>query len=80
MDFERACVLLNAAETIEAQELLAQFKSTDWPHLKKQEREKTHRKLHKLAYPFEWNNSAPLSLEDAAKRLSGLSFPKGGGK
>lgn len=78
MDFERACKLLNAAEVIESQEVLTSLKSNDWPHLKKRDREKLHRELHKRAYPFEWSNSAPLSLDDAAKRLAGLSFPKGG--
>lgn len=80
MDFENACKWLNAADVIESQEILASFKSSDWPYLKKRDREKTHKELHKRAYPFEWNNAAPLSLADAAKRLSGLSIPKGKGK
>lgn len=80
MDFESALKWLNAADVIESQETLTAFKSTDWPHLKKRDREKLHRELHKRAYPFEWSNSAPLSIEDAAKRLSGLSIPKGKGK
>ena len=78
MDFENACKWLNAADVIESQEILTTFKSSDWPHLKKRDREKTHKELHKRAYPFEWSNSAPLSIEDAAKRLSGLAIPKGG--
>jgi hypothetical protein len=77
MDFESACKWLNAADVIESQEILATFKSSDWPYLKKRDREKTHKELHQKAYPFEWSNSAPLSIEDAAKKLSGLSIPKG---
>lgn len=79
MDFESACKWLNAADAIEAQETLTHFKASDWPNLKKRDRENIHRKLHRKAYPFEWENVAPLSLADAAKRLSGLAVPNGKG-
>lgn len=77
MDFESACKWLNAADTIESQEILMRFKASDWPKLKKHDREKTHKELHKKAYPFEWSNASPLTLGDAAKKLSGLAIPKG---
>jgi hypothetical protein len=77
MSFEQASKLLNSADVIESQEILASFKAADWPNLKKSDRQKTHKDLHKMAYPFEWSNSAPLSMADAAKRLSGLAIPRG---
>lgn len=77
MDFEDACKWLNAIEVLESQETLANFKSNDWPHLKRNDREKMHRQLHKMAYPSEWSNTKALSLEEAAKRLSGFSIPGG---
>ena len=80
MDFENASKWLSAADAIESQEILTRFKASDWPNLKKSDREKTHKQLHKSAYPFEWSNAAPLTLGDAAKKLSGLAIPKGKGK
>jgi len=80
MDFESACKWLNAIDVLESQETLLRFKASDWPNLKKTDREKTHKILHKKAYPFEWENAAPLSIDDAARKLSGLSIPKGKGK
>lgn len=77
MDFESASKWLNAADAIESQEILTRFKASDWPNLKKNDREKIHKQLHKSAYPFEWNNASPLSLADAARKLSGLAIPKG---
>jgi len=80
MDFESACKWLNAADVLESQETLTQFKASDWPQLKKNDREKLFKQLHKRAYPFEWTNSKPLSVEEAAKRLAGLTFPNRKGK
>lgn len=80
MDFESACKWLNAADVIESQETMLHFKANDWPYVKESSREKIHRDLHKRAYPFEWDNVAPLSLQDAAQKLSGLSIPEKKGK
>lgn len=80
MNFERACKLLASADVLEAQETLRDLKASDWPNLKTGSRSQIHRRLHQQAYPFEWSNSGPLSLADAAKKLSGLSVPKGKGK
>lgn len=77
MSFETACKMLNSADVLEAQETLRLFSASDWPNQKKATREKIHKQLHKQAYPFEWSNIKPLSLGDAAKRLSGLAIPKG---
>ena len=76
MSFDRACRLLGACDVLEAQELLSGMKIADWPHAKKHERVSLHKKIHKIAYPFEWSNQGPLTLEDAAKKLAGLSVPK----
>lgn len=80
MDFESACKWLSAADVIESQETLHAFKTNDWPYIEKHERQQIHKTLHKRAYPFEWDNAAPLSLQDAAQKLAGLKIPKGKGK
>lgn len=77
MGYQDACKLLASADVLEAQELLAELKIQDWPNMKKQDRQKFHKEIFKRAYPFEWQNAAPLKLEDVAKRLAGLSVPKG---
>jgi hypothetical protein len=40
-----------AITQIEAQQILAKLVVADWPNLKKDERSKKHRELHRLAYP-----------------------------
>jgi len=54
-------------EMLEAQELLSALTSHDWPNMKKAQRERLHKKLHKTAYPATY--SRPVSVEGLAKIL-----------
>lgn len=75
MDFESACKWLSAIDVLESQEVLFAFKAADFPHLKRKDREKIHREIHKKAFPPDTTSASPLSLADAAKKIIGLSFP-----
>lgn len=56
---------------IEAQEMLNQTLVVTMPHMKKQARDKSHKKLHTLAYPDLHDTPKTYqSLEDVQKRLS----------
>ncbi len=59
---------------IEAQNMLTRMTVADYPHVKKEDRTKIHRKLYKLAHPdlFESEEKA-ISVSDIGKVLGRLT-------
>lgn len=49
--------LWQAITVIEAREQLVQYKAADWPSLKKTERSKQHKELHRNAFPASLRNT-----------------------
>lgn len=56
-----------AMEMLSAQERLMELSTQDWPNLKKSQREKLHRQLHRAAYPSTY--SKPVTPQELAKIL-----------
>lgn len=75
MDFETACMMSNAADVLEARELLSSFKVSDWPNLKKESRQKMHKEIYRMAYPSTLDGKA-MSLKEAASALAKLQMGK----
>lgn len=67
---------LQAMEVLEAQERLASFTTHDWPNLKKAQREKLHRSLHRTAYPRTHSGEA-LNPQQLAQVLGAGRIVKG---
>ena len=61
-----------AVSVLEAQEGLVQMSMMDWPNLKRPDRSKRHRELHRIAFPKSWQESKPVSGEDMARIIKGL--------
>lgn len=51
LDFETFDVLYNSMEQIKARNTLTNLTVQDWSHMKKENRNKMHRKIHDVAYP-----------------------------
>jgi len=49
---------------IEAQDQLKLFTALDWPNMKKAQRQKLHRELHRLAYPSNIQAKKFISVAD----------------
>lgn len=45
----------------------------DYPHMKKEDRRKWHRDMHRLAYPKTHETGETLSMEALAERIRGLA-------
>lgn len=71
LDIETAHYLWESITIIEARESLRQLQISDYPHLKKDRRQKLHRELSKQAYPATFKEKKKISLEDMAKLLGG---------
>lgn len=56
-----------AMETLEAHERLVALSTQDWPNMKKGQREKLHKQLHRAAYPKVHKD--PVSPAELAKIL-----------
>lgn len=59
-----------AITVIEAQEALVQMDVANFPWVKGEDREKIHKRYHKLAYPKIHNPSEVISTEEAVKKLN----------
>lgn len=57
----------DAIRVIDAQERLVEFSTQDRPNMKKSQREKLHKQLHRAAYPA--THSKPVSPQELAKIL-----------
>lgn len=67
---------IQAMEVLEAQERLMELSTQDWPNLKKTQRDKLHRSLHRSAYP-KTHDGIPLSPVELAKVLGAGRITKG---
>lgn len=67
MDSHTASEYLQAMEVLDAQEQLSRMGTADWPNLKKEDRKRIHRKLHKQAYPS--THKDPISPTQLASLL-----------
>jgi len=54
---------------IEAQEQLKSFNVADWPNMKKQQRQKLHKELHRQAYPNSFSKKNLITAQDLQKML-----------
>lgn len=54
---------------IEAQEQLKLMNALDFPNMKKSQRQKIHKDLHRLAYPSSVKPKNYISIEDVQKML-----------
>jgi ribulose-5-phosphate 4-epimerase/fuculose-1-phosphate aldolase len=58
-----------AVTVIEAQEVLIKLRIADYPNMKKDDRSKTHRHFHKMAYPRTHENPKKLTTKELGERL-----------
>lgn len=61
-----------AITVIEARETLTQLSVSDYPHLKKQARQKLHRELSRMAYPSTFKDKRKITLQDL-KSIGGIN-------
>jgi len=54
---------------IEAQEQLKSFSAADWPNMKKADRSKLHKELHRQAYPNSFSKKNLITVHDLQKML-----------
>jgi hypothetical protein len=57
-------MMWQAITVFEAQEQLRTLTCLDWPNMKKNQRQKLHKELYKLAYPAEIRNKNYISVQD----------------
>ena len=60
-----------AITIIEARQKLLDISSYSFPNLKKSDREKIHRELHRQAFPARFKETKALKLSDLANVLGG---------
>lgn len=60
-----------AITMIEAQEQLKLLSALDWPHMKRQQRQKLHKELYNKAYPSNILKRKKITIEDL-KRMQGV--------
>lgn len=65
-------MLWQSITRIESQNTLLQFTVQDWSHMRKDQRNKVHRQLHKQAYPEVYESKKPKSTKDIFEMLSGV--------
>lgn len=59
-----------AITVIEAQDALVQMDIANYPWIKGDEREKVHKRYHKMAYPKTHDKNEPMSTAEAVKKLN----------
>ena len=64
MDLQEGYSYYEAITQIEAQQTLLELRIQDWPFMKKESRNRWHRKLHRKAYPR--THQKPVSVEQLA--------------
>ena len=72
MDCHTVESLWECVTKLEAQELLLQFKASDWSSLKQEDRTKLYKDLSKSAYNSEWNKQETVSNADIAQMFGGF--------
>jgi len=64
-----------AITVIEAQDLLLQMRIADWPNMKKHDRSKFHRSIHRSAYPATESSASKVvntkELHDKLRLMTG---------
>lgn len=56
---------------LEAQEMLLNFKISQYPHMKREAQQKVHRQIHQLAYPRAYDpESKAITIAELGKRLA----------
>lgn len=60
-----------AIDILESQEMLRALTVSDFPDMKKINREKLHRQLHKRAYPYQ--KKVAITVEDLKRMLGGVN-------
>ena len=68
MEWNTAMEYYSAITVIEAQNVLIDFNVSDYPHMKKDQRRKMHKKYSKMAYPKTLQEQ--VSFEDFIKRMT----------
>lgn len=56
-------------ETLQAQEVLLDFQSADYPHLKEESRNKIYKQVRKQAFP--WEKQKVVKFDDLERFLNG---------
>jgi hypothetical protein len=69
MDLEAFEMLNQAMDIIEARETLTNFSISSYPHMKKEDQRKLHKKVHSAAFAQTTDSSKPVSTKDIAERL-----------
>jgi len=64
---------VNAVKQLEAQEMMVKMQAHDYPNLKKDDKTRIHRRIHRIAYPEMYEHNNCMSMEDAAKKLGTLT-------
>jgi hypothetical protein len=69
LEYDRMDAYWRSITIIEAQQTLIALKICDFPHMKKSDRQKWHRQLHKQAYPATWSPRNAMTNEDLARAI-----------
>ena len=69
LDWEWAQAYWLGITVIKAQGALQAMRVSDYPHLKKSDRQKMHKEMHKLAYPVTHRTAKELSPQELNERL-----------
>lgn len=68
-DKETLIGMWQAITVLEAQDQLRMMGLMDWPNMKKNNRQKIHRDLHRLAYPSSAKEKNYISMQDVQMML-----------
>lgn len=71
MEVDEFSLMIEAMDIIKAQDRIIDLTVADYPHAKKDSREKIHRAFHKQARPHLFENKKPITTKELAKLLSG---------
>lgn len=64
-------MLWQAVTIVEAQETLVNMKVSSFPHMKKEDIDKTHRSIHRLAFPAIYEKPVEITPEHFARMING---------
>lgn len=64
-------IMWECITVIEAQDQLKSFNISDWPNMKKAQRQKLHKELYRQAYPASLRKKNKITADDFAKMLGG---------
>ena len=67
MEYNEAMRYFDAITVIEAQNMLISMQVADYPNMKRDDRSRLHREIHKKAYPFK--NVRKMSGKEASEHL-----------